>query len=187
MRAHMAHIFIASYKKKANERAWYYLARSDQRQSVAATLGKQGLKWNLRENIWLVLALSLASLQSCEYTVTAGCLVAADMWSYCTALPHFEHTWKEQQLWKTQVDLGFFCFCFLTTRDFSSTAHLYGSNSNFPLKPVFFPHELFSSSFRVQERKGGGYMWKEEVDLHVSTSLQTERQAGWEAWGRGAL
>lgn len=182
----MAHIFIASYKK--GKWKGLILFGKERSETVSSChLGKARTEVEL-EREHLVSVSSVACFLAVLW-IYSNCRVSGCSWHviilYCTST-FWTHMERAATLKNTSW-FGFFCFCFLTTRDFSSTAHLYGSNSNFPLKPVFFPHELFSSSFRVQERKGGGYMWKEEVDLHVSTSLQTERQAGWEAWGRGAL
>lgn len=93
----------------------------------------------------------------------------------------------------------------LNTQYLSSKAHPYGSDNVFPLELLYFfsPHpnlsECGSWNLRAQdrergregergERKGGRKRKRNavnegEVDLHVSTSTQTQRQVGREAWG----
>lgn len=57
--------------------------------------------------------------------------------------------------------------------------------------PYFSTWTVFShpnlaerGSWNIRE-KGKGSIWEKEAYLHVSTSIQTERQAGREAWGQG--
>lgn len=87
-------------------------------------------------------------------------------------------TWKEALFLKRMTHIFL-----LTAQGLSSKAHLYGSDNIFPLEAVlFFPHFNLSKSGRLEERKRereGG-----KVDLHVSTSIQTVRQADIEAWRR---
>lgn len=45
---------------------------------------------------------------------------------------------------------------------------------------IYSPSKQLKSAI---ERRLKRYMWKNRDDLHVSTSIQTERQAGREAWG----
>lgn len=83
-------------------------------------------------------------------------------------------------------------FFFLNTRYLSSKAHPHGSDNIFPLELLYFsprPNLLWIWKLRLQgtrEREGERLNARErkrekEFDLHVSTSIQTERQAGREA------
>lgn len=61
----------------------------------------------------------------------------------------------------------------------NSRAHPYGSDNIFPLELLLYFSPPSAVTSRGQEREGGGG----EVDLHVSTFIQTERQACREALG----